>query len=92
VSLEVARWFGLVMFSHEATKLTKLIRFSDRETFLRGFVPLRETDFGVLFYLSRMLRLASSGSVKPMVRSLLLFPALFPSLNSPKYEHKRKHR
>jgi hypothetical protein len=47
------RWFGLIMFSHEVTKITKLILFSDREAFLRDFAPLCEKDCGIWFYLFR---------------------------------------
>jgi hypothetical protein len=44
------RWFGSVMFSHEATKITKLILFSDREAFLRDFASLCEKNFGIWFF------------------------------------------
>ncbi|MFA5187720.1 MAG: hypothetical protein WC551_14670, partial [Patescibacteria group bacterium] len=44
------RWFGSIMFSHEATKITKLILFSDREAFLRDFAPLCEKDSGIWFF------------------------------------------
>jgi hypothetical protein len=43
------RWFGSIMFSHETTKITKLILFSDREDFLRDFASLCEKDSGLLF-------------------------------------------
>ncbi|MFA5177604.1 MAG: hypothetical protein WC440_05620, partial [Candidatus Omnitrophota bacterium] len=49
------RWFGSIMFSHEATKITKLILFSDREAFLRDFASLCEKNFGIWFYLFRTL-------------------------------------